>query len=581
MRKLCFFAVVLSFGLVLSGCGGGSNSTKTSSPSGGGLTVTPASATVALGQTTAFTASPTSGSGSLPSLSWSVNGVAGGNSTFGTITSRGVYTAPSAFPSNNKVTIAATSQSNSSQSGSATATIVFPNQNTRPETSPVHLGTSGGNNTDISGNMCCSGTLGALVDRGGTKYILSNNHVLDKSDAGKVGDPIGQPGLVDNNCSGGAVVAHMSQAANLQHSNVDAALAQIVPGAVDTSGAILDLGAQGNTSIAAAPPSNTLANPSAVLSGNEGVAKSGRSTGLTCSNLSSVSTDVQVDYDKSCGGAKAFTVVFNNQVVINGANFSAGGDSGSLVVTADTARPVGLLYAGSNTGTVANPMSDVMNALQDPNTHAVPQIVGGGDHPVSCAPTATTQAAQANVAPSSAMVARSELDRATAVKERNAQTLMSDPALSGVGVGASADEPGRAAIVFYVSGTPLKPLPAQIEGVRTKVIYGSRFQAQDATTPAGEPRPVASEEMQRGVAAKQLHAADLLKQQGIIGVGVGRSDDAPGESAVVVYVEKGRAHAAVPATIEGVRTKVVETQRFKAFGWGHEKARPACTVKKK
>ena len=577
MRRLCFLAVALAFVLISSGCGGGSSSTKTSNPSGGSLTVTPASASVALGQSAAFSAH--AASGSTPAVTWSVNGVNGGNSALGTISSSGVYTAPSSFPANNKVTIAATAKSNAGEHASATATIVFPNNNTKPETSPVHLGTSGGNNTDISGNMCCSGTLGALVSRGGTLYILSNNHVLDKSDAGKVGDPIGQPGLVDNNCSGGAVVAHLSQAANLQSSNVDAALAQIVAGAVDTSGAILDLGAQGNSSIAAAPPSSTLAQPSAVLSGNEGVAKSGRSTGLTCSTLSSVSTDVQVDYDKSCGGAKAFTVVFNNQVVIDGATFSAGGDSGSLVVTSDTARPVGLLYAGSNTGTVANPISDVMNALQDPNTHAVPQIVGGGDHAVSCAPTATTQSAQATVAPSSAMVARSELDRATAVKERNAQTLMSDPALTGVGVGASADEPGRASIVIYVNGTPLKPIPAQIDGVRTKVVYGTRFQAQSAA--AGQPRPVATDEMQRGVAAKQLRAADLLKQQGIIGVGVGRSDDAPGESAVVVYMEKGMAHAAVPATINGVRTKVVETQRFKAFGWGHEKARPACTVKKK
>jgi hypothetical protein len=578
MRKLWFLAVSLSLALFSSGCGGGSTSAKSSAPPSSTLSVMPASATVPLGQSTDFSAHVASGS--VPPVNWSVNGIAGGNGSVGTITSSGLYTAPATFPSNNQVTIAATAKSNSSEKGQATATIVFPNNNTRAETSPVKLGTSGGNNTDISGNMCCSGTLGALVGRGGTFFILSNNHVLDKSDQGKVGDPIGQPGLVDNNCSAGAVVAHLSQAANLQTSNVDAALAQIVSGAVDTSGSILDLGAQGNTSIAAAPPSNTLADASAVLSANEGVAKSGRSSGLTCSNLSSVSTSVQVDYDKSCGGAKAFTVVFNNQVVISGATFSASGDSGSLVVTSDTARPVGLLYAGSDTGTVANPIQDVLSALPDPNTHEVPAMVGGGDHAVSCAPTATMSAAQANVTPSSAMVARDELDRATAVKERVAQTLMSDPALTAVGVGASADEPGRAAIVIYVSGTPLKPIPAEIDGVRTKVIYGSRFQAQNAT-PGGEGHAVAREELQRGVAAKELHAAELLKQPGIIGVGVGRSADAPGESTVVVYVEKGSAHAPVPATVAGVRTRIIPTQRFKAFGWGHEKARPACTVKKK
>jgi hypothetical protein len=101
-----------------------------------------------------------------------------------------------------------------------------------------------------------------------------------------------------------------------------------------------------------------------VLSANGGVAKSGRSSGLTCSNLSSVNTSVSVDYDKSCGGTHAFTVIFTNQVVISGADFSVSGDSGSLVVSSNNARPLGLLYAGSTTGTVANPISDVLDHSQ-------------------------------------------------------------------------------------------------------------------------------------------------------------------------------------------------------------------------
>ena len=43
---------------------------------------------------------------------------------------------------------------------------------------PISLGTSGGNVNDISHAFCCSGTLGSLVTKGGTQYILSNNHVL-------------------------------------------------------------------------------------------------------------------------------------------------------------------------------------------------------------------------------------------------------------------------------------------------------------------------------------------------------------------------------------------------------------------
>src|SRR5947207_881577 len=360
----------------LISCGGGcSTPPPPPPPPPPALTVTPASATVGTGATVSFTAKDTSGTA--VSSTWSVNGVAGGNASVGTIVNAtsgsgnpiGRYTAPSSFLPGKTVTITAVPQLSTSSSGTATAII---SDTAAGQTIPIKLGTTGGNSTDkvTSGTTitCCSGTLGALIQRPvGTFFILSNNHVLDKSDSGAPGDPITQPGLVDNNCASGALVANLTQAAALKPasgtsgpapSNVDAAIAAIVPGAVDTTGSILDLGVAGANSIAAAPPSSTLAVPSTVLATSEKVAKSGRSTGLTCSTLGSVSTNVQVDYAASCGGATAFTSTFSNQVVINGGSFSASGDSGSLIVTADTARPVGLLYAGSSTNTVANPSQD-------------------------------------------------------------------------------------------------------------------------------------------------------------------------------------------------------------------------------
>src|SRR5262249_28699799 len=181
------------------------------------------------------------------------------------------FNARVSFPSTNTATKPATLQSDATQTATASVTVAFPNDNHLSEAAPVKLGTSGGNSTDTSGRSCCSGTLGALVTRGGALFILSNNHVLNKSDQGAVGDSIHQPGLVDSNCHPGNVVAHMSQAAALKPSpctgtctgpapsNVDAAIAQIVAGQVDASGSILDLGAAGSSSIAAAPPSATLA----------------------------------------------------------------------------------------------------------------------------------------------------------------------------------------------------------------------------------------------------------------------------------------------------------------------------------
>ena len=72
---------------------------------------------------------------------------------------------------------------------------------------PVSLGSSGGNNNDydISGNQivdCCGGTLGSLIQTSsGTQYLLSNNHVLARSDQASVGETIVQPGLIDDNCT--------------------------------------------------------------------------------------------------------------------------------------------------------------------------------------------------------------------------------------------------------------------------------------------------------------------------------------------------------------------------------------------
>ena len=43
------------------------------------------------------------------SVTWSVNGILGGNSTVGTITQAGFYTAPAAIPMSNVVSVKATS----------------------------------------------------------------------------------------------------------------------------------------------------------------------------------------------------------------------------------------------------------------------------------------------------------------------------------------------------------------------------------------------------------------------------------------------------------------------------------------
>jgi uncharacterized repeat protein (TIGR03803 family) len=56
-------------------------------------------------------------------VTWSVNGVSGGNSTVGTISAAGLYTAPTTVPNPATVTVTATSQAFPSVSGSASVTI--------------------------------------------------------------------------------------------------------------------------------------------------------------------------------------------------------------------------------------------------------------------------------------------------------------------------------------------------------------------------------------------------------------------------------------------------------------------------
>jgi hypothetical protein len=189
------------------------------------------------------------------------------------------------------------------------------------------------------------------------------------------------------------------------------------------------------------------------------VAKSGRTTGLTCASIGSVNTSVNVQYQKRCGQGRKFIVSYTNQVVINSSSFSAGGDSGSLIVTSDTAQPVALLYAGSSTTTIGNPIGEVINKLGV-------SFVGGRTHSTACGGAPSGGGSPAG------------LERAKAAKDKHVDTLMSIEAVQGVGVGA--DEDGNAVIVVYTElGRPEGFIPAMIDGVKTQVIRTDEFRAFD------------------------------------------------------------------------------------------------------
>ena len=85
------------------------------------VVVAPATAMVRTGNQQAFTATVT---GALdPTVTWTVNGVAGGNSTVGIVSATGTYTAPLVLPTPNTVTVTATSVEDPTRSGNAVVTL--------------------------------------------------------------------------------------------------------------------------------------------------------------------------------------------------------------------------------------------------------------------------------------------------------------------------------------------------------------------------------------------------------------------------------------------------------------------------
>ena len=569
------------------------------------VTVAPNPATVEVFASQQFTAT-VNGQPST-AVTWQVNGVAGGSTPTGTISSTGLYNAPHSVPTTSTgsqsvtttVTVTAVPQASPSSSGSAAVTVFAPNQ-TR-QVGLIKLGTTGGNAKDSSTSgttiTCCGGTLGALVSRGGNQYILSNNHVLARSDLATPSDNIIQPGLVDANCSTGGttVVAQLSQFFNLETGSppkVDAALAQVFTGTVDLQGSILELGGTNSGGMPTDGPPHAGSGVAATL--NRPVAKSGRSTGLTCSTVLATSVATSVQYQKGCGTGSTFTVNYTNQVLVAGGSFSAAGDSGSLIVTQDTADPVALLYGGSDTDTVGNPISDVLTALADPaNPSVKPAFVGASaTHPVAACSLPGPQAAMATrlalqkVAPSS-----DAISRAVAVRDLHAPELMAHPEVQALGVGASLDHPGEPAILFFVAkGQPHTNLPAEVDGIRTRIVEGELFarlgvlSAADsaALEQAAAPAPLVTflsdAEVARARGVHAQHVEELMQQPGVQGVGITSSADSPGEAALMIFLIRGVAHPPIPQQIDGLRTRLRESSRFRA-GFADRAPQSPCSFR--
>jgi hypothetical protein len=189
-----------------------------------------------------------------------------------------------------------------------------------------------------------AGTLGAIVrDRSGELHLLSCNHVLADENALAEGAPIFQPALLDEGRRDRDQVATLSKVVKLELrgiNRVDGALAKPL-NRYNVDGSIL-------------PHARLMRLPPGRAEIGARVAKSGRSTGHTRGLVIDTEVDLKIFY-------RAGVLRFADQILIEGA-FSQPGDSGSLILDEEH-RPLGLLFAGSPTHTVANPIDAVLKAL--------------------------------------------------------------------------------------------------------------------------------------------------------------------------------------------------------------------------
>ena len=211
---------------------------------------------------------------------------------------------------------------------------------------PVCIGISTGH-PDIT-----AGTIGCRVTDGTDVYALSNNHVYANRNRATIGDAVIQPGTFDGGSSPADDIGTLDDFEPIVFSTsannvIDAAIAL-----------------SSTANLSNATPSDGYGTPkSATVAAaiNMKVMKYGRTTGQTKGRVSAINATVNVGY----GGGRVAR--FIKQIIIEPGNFSAGGDSGSLIVSnergADKRKPVGLLFAGSFFFTVANPIDDVLAIL--------------------------------------------------------------------------------------------------------------------------------------------------------------------------------------------------------------------------
>lgn len=215
---------------------------------------------------------------------------------------------------------------------------------------PIQPGYSTGHREVTAGTIS-----GFFYDSDGDVVVLSNNHIFANENAASIGDLIYQPGPIDSTGNLQYVGWPSVNTQNLPYFATLKKFNTISPSDMNYHDSAI---AKVHPSFLSAKLINTtypLIGQSLTGFGtpmiNMQVQKDGRTTGRTAGRVIALHATFTVGYDFG-------TAQFADCVVLS--NMSAGGDSGSLILDGDM-RAVALLFAGSQTVTIANPINYVVD----------------------------------------------------------------------------------------------------------------------------------------------------------------------------------------------------------------------------
>lgn len=205
----------------------------------------------------------------------------------------------------------------------------------KTKTRPIRPGFSCGH------GLSTAGTIGGIfLDLNNKPVILSNNHVIANENKAAAGDAIYQPGPADQPKNRSNIIANLHKFVKLNnHNNIQDSAIAYLDQSIVLSDLINDV----------YPDINQRLQGFGQAQVGQMVQKCGRTTGYTTGRVLGLNASFSIQYD--FGMAR-----FNKCIVLSA--MSQGGDSGSIIQDMQ-GNAVGLLFAGSDRVTIANPIDIV------------------------------------------------------------------------------------------------------------------------------------------------------------------------------------------------------------------------------